>query len=73
MINDIGDEKTKVVVLEGWCVGFRALDDMEVEKCWDFAVRQRDREEYRGRLGWNNFENIQYLNEALKRYDEITE
>ena len=71
-VNDEADEKLRVVIFEGWCVGFRALTEEEVKHSWDLAVYQRDKGNYKGRLGWNSLESIQYVNNALKKYDEIT-
>ena len=72
-INKKGDERIHIVLFEGWCVGFRALDDEDVRKSWNSAVNQRDSKEYKGRLGLNSLESIEYVNNALKGYDEITE
>lgn len=73
IVNDTGEEEIEVVIFEGWCVGFRALSDIELQGHWESAVRQRNEEEYKGRLGWNSLESIRYINEALRDYDEITE
>ena len=54
-------------------MGFRALDDEDVRKSWNSAANQRDSKEYEGRLGLNSLESIEYVNNALKGYDEITE
>ena len=72
-VNNKGDEQIQIVLFEGWCVGFRALDDEDVRKSWSSAFNQRDSKEYKGRLGWNSLESIKYVNNALRRYDEITE
>jgi D-glycerate 3-kinase len=74
--NQQGDEKPiKVVIFEGWCVGFRPLDDNELKRKWNDAVQQR-REKgvgYDGRLGHVKLEDVQAINDALRRYDKLTE
>ena len=50
----------------------RALDDGRLRRLWDLAVSQKDNGEYTGRLGWNSLENVQYVNDALRKYDEVT-
>ena len=72
-VSNEGDEPIHIVLFEGWCVGFRALDDEDVRKSWKSAVNQRASKEYEGRLGLNSLESIEYVNSALKGYDEITE
>ncbi|KAL9112960.1 MAG: hypothetical protein Q9227_002825 [Pyrenula ochraceoflavens] len=65
----------KVVVFEGWAVGFRALEDEELEEKWKKVVaeRERDPKAYKGRLGWNRLEDVRTINEALKGYDAVTD
>ncbi|KAL8737040.1 MAG: hypothetical protein Q9181_002083 [Wetmoreana brouardii] len=64
----------KLVILEGWCLGFRALDDSQLEACWEQAVHACESGiGYRGRLGHNRLEDVQFLNEALKAYDVVTD
>ncbi|KAL8698114.1 MAG: hypothetical protein Q9201_006752 [Fulgogasparrea decipioides] len=64
----------KLVILEGWCLGFRALEDSQLKACWEQAVHARESVVgYRGRLGHNRLEDVQFLNESLKGYDVITE
>lgn len=62
----------RVVILEGWCVGFQALDTPRLQGKWEEAVAQREYGPYRGRLGWNRLEDVEFVNEALKGYDAIT-
>lgn len=72
-VNGMGEERIRVIILEGWCVGFRALDDQELRKKWEETVVQRKRGNYQGRLGWNRFQDIKFVNDALKGYDILTE
>lgn len=73
IVNDTEEKKIEVVIFEGWCVGFRALGNVELQEHWELAVRQRNDDQYKGRLGWNSLESIRYINEALRDYDKITE
>jgi D-glycerate 3-kinase len=77
-INSSGPASTvDIVILEGWCVGFRSLPPEEVKKQWQAAVELRKaaeqgKGEYNGRLGWNRLEDVLFVNEQLKKYDELT-
>ncbi|KAF9888874.1 hypothetical protein FE257_008243 [Aspergillus nanangensis] len=73
-----GDEdqgqKIKVVIFEGWSVGFRAWDDEILRQKWEAAVHQKDQDaSYNGRLGYVKFEDVKAVNDALKGYDAITD
>ena len=65
--------ETKVVIFEGWCVGFRALPREKLVREWEGAVRKREEGGYVGRLGWNKIEDVDFVNEALRRYDQLTD
>ena len=65
--------KTEVVIFEGWCVGFRALPRDKLVKEWEGAVREREKGKYVGRLGWNKLEDIEFVNDALREYDQLTD
>ncbi|KAJ5503139.1 hypothetical protein N7463_006013 [Penicillium fimorum] len=73
VVNQEGQDKVKVVIFEGWCVGFRAWDDQTLRAKWEAAVRQKENGEYDGRLGHVKFEDVKAVNDALKRYDVLTE
>lgn len=73
IVNEEGQEKVKVVIFEGWCVGFRAWDDQTLRAKWEDAVHQKKNGEYDGRLGHVKFEDVKAVNDALKRYDVLTE
>ncbi|KAJ5143051.1 uncharacterized protein N7515_001838 [Penicillium bovifimosum] len=73
VINEEGQEKVKVVIFEGWCVGFRAWDDHSLRAKWEAAVHQKESGEYNGRLGHVQFEDVKAVNDALKRYDVLTD
>ena len=71
--NEDGKPSIAVVILEGWCVGFRALAVDEVKRKWEIAVADRNAGHYDGRLGWNRLEDVEFINNALMDYDEITD
>ena len=62
-----------MVIFEGWCVGFRALEATELHRKWEQAVAEKAKVGYRGRLGLHRLDNLEFVNEALKRYDVLTE
>jgi D-glycerate 3-kinase len=73
VVNGEGQEKIKVVVFEGWSVGFRAWDDEVLREKWEDAVRRKEEGSYDGRLGYVALEDVKTVNNALKGYDLITE
>jgi D-glycerate 3-kinase len=67
-------KEVKVVIFEGWCVGFQALDGEELRRKWEEAVQEKEKGEgYDGRLGYMRFEDVEAVNDALKGYDALTE
>lgn len=72
-LNLQGEERVRVVILEGWCVGFRPLSREEIKSKWEDAVRAKEQGDYKGRLGYNRLEDVEFINKALKEYDELTE
>jgi D-glycerate 3-kinase len=76
-VNDVanGQRKVKLVIFEGWCVGFRSRPEEEVREVWEEAVRKKESEhsQYNGRLGHVKLEDVMAVNEALKGYDAFTE
>lgn len=73
IVNKYEDEPIEVVIFEGWCVGFRALEATKLHRKWEQAVAEKEKVGYRGRLGLHQLENLEFVNEALKRYDVLTE
>ncbi|EED18679.1 conserved hypothetical protein [Talaromyces stipitatus ATCC 10500] len=73
-VNKDGGEKIKAVIFEGWCVGFRPLDDETLRRKWEDAVKKREdpTSNYDGRLGFVKFEDVKAINDALKEYDVLT-
>ncbi|KAK4499105.1 hypothetical protein PRZ48_009617 [Zasmidium cellare] len=74
-VNKTGDKPVEVVVFEGWCVGFRALTDNEVERKWKDAIQQAEKGDgsYKGRLGHLKLEDVLLINSKLREYDALTD
>lgn len=74
-VNGLGQEQIKVLIFEGWSVGFRAWDEDVLRGKWEAAVRRKEDEGagYIGRLGHVKFEDVKTVNDALRRYDGLTE
>lgn len=78
VVNKPREKPMEVVIFEGWCVGFRALSGQQVETKWREAVsveekRKAASEPPLGRLGYNRLEDVQYINDALRSYDSLTD
>ena len=71
-VNQPGQPLIRVVILEGWCIGFRPLSAVELKHKWDIAAAQKDDKEYQGQLGYARFEDVEYINDALKSYEQLT-
>jgi D-glycerate 3-kinase len=68
-VNRPGVPSIDVIVLEGWCLGFRALTDAALEQKWQYA--RTDKEV--GQLGRLKLKDVQFINKALKGYDDVWE
>ncbi|OQE16699.1 hypothetical protein PENSTE_c023G00551 [Penicillium steckii] len=73
VVNADGQQKIKVVIFEGWCVGFRPRDDNTLRALWEDAVKRKESGDYSGRLGYVKFEDIQTVNDSLKGYNALTD
>lgn len=75
MVNREGEATVEVVVFEGWCVGFRALGDEELERKWEGARREamEGGDGYVGQLGRLRLEDMRFVNDKLREYDSLTE
>ncbi|KAL4942079.1 hypothetical protein BDV06DRAFT_212122 [Aspergillus oleicola] len=75
VVNKDGEEKVKVLIFEGWSVGFRAWEEDVLRQKWENAVKLKEElgEGYRGRLGYVKFEDVQTVNEKLRGYDGLTD
>ncbi|KAJ6084399.1 hypothetical protein N7486_011199 [Penicillium sp. IBT 16267x] len=73
VVNKEGQKKIKVIIFEGWCVGFRPWDDETLRAKWETAVQQKETGSYEGRLGHVKLQDVQAINDALKRYNALTD
>ncbi|KAL3475250.1 P-loop containing nucleoside triphosphate hydrolase protein [Aspergillus californicus] len=72
-VNGENQEKIKIIIFEGWSVGFRAWDDDVLRAKWEAAVKLKQNDPgYKGRLGHVKFEDIKTVNEELRGYDVLT-
>ncbi|EFE44217.1 hypothetical protein TRV_00993 [Trichophyton verrucosum HKI 0517] len=72
IVNDTqnGQPLIKVVIFEGWCVGFRSRPESEIQAEWENAVRRREQDDtYNGQLGHVKLEDVMTINDSLKKYD----
>ena len=69
------ESKIRLVILEGWCVGFRSLGPEKVKSVWEESVAKArdDSSNYRGRLGYQSLESVLVIDEALKEYGKVFE
>lgn len=72
-VNKYGEPIIEVVILEGWCVGFRHLSDEELEQKWIEAKHRKEQGKGDGQLGKLKLKDVKLVNEALKQYDRVTE
>ncbi|KAK0802698.1 hypothetical protein LTR02_003359 [Friedmanniomyces endolithicus] len=74
-VNAEGKPPVEVVVFEGWCVGFRPLDDKEVERKWRAAQAEYESKdaEYQGQLGKLQLLSVLFVNAKLREYDALTD
>lgn len=64
-INGPDQPSVEVVIFEGWCVGFRSLDEGEVVRKWEDANSRTLRQ--------HPLEHLLFVNEKLRAYDVITD
>lgn len=72
VVNAPNEPKIRIVLLEGWCIGFKALSDGELRRRWENARAQEATGVYGGRLAFASLCNLSVVNAALRPYDEIT-
>lgn len=66
---EVSQPNVDLVIFEGWCVGFRALDVADLEGKWRRAVERKDET---SKLWRCNLEEIRFVNERLREYDALT-
>lgn len=63
-VNETGQAKVQVVLLEGWCVGFKSITLQAVEAKWKGKNRT---------LHLHKLEDLQFINEQLQSYYGVTD
>lgn len=71
-VNQESPSTVQIFILEGWCVGFRALPDEQLMSKWQDAVKRSQNPNYQGRLGRISLNAVSFINEALRDYDALT-
>jgi D-glycerate 3-kinase len=74
-VNTDPSHPIRVVIFEGWSVGFRPLSRSALESKHAAAVSalHDPNAHYDGRLGHNTLESVMTINSALRDYDDITD
>lgn len=72
-VNASSDQKVKIIIFEGWCVGFQPLTTSELESKHSKAVEARNADggNYQGRLGHNTLQSVTAINESLRQYSKL--
>lgn len=63
-VNHEGQPRVQVVILEGWCVGFRGISHDEIEAKWLAPSRT---------LALHQLKDLCFINDQLKGYDVVTD
>lgn len=74
-INTDPQHPLRIVLFEGWCVGFRPLSEDRLGDLHAAAASaaRGGSGEYRGRLGHNTLKCVTTINEYLTQYDQVTD
>lgn len=73
-VNEAGTPKLKVIIFEGWCVGFRALEDAEVEIQWRASAELHKTDpNFVSTLWQHDLAHLVFVNSQLRSYDTITD
>jgi D-glycerate 3-kinase len=71
------EKRVKIVIFEGWCVGFQSLAASELQAKHANAVsslqaaKDGDLHVYTGRLAHNTLESVTTINESLMQYEKL--
>ena len=72
LVNAEGAKPVDVIVFEGWCVGFRALDSDALIEKWQEARAQEEQGNGHGQLRYCRLQDVEHINVALRGYDVLT-
>ena len=60
-----------MIILEGWCVGFRSLSPPALKAKWQNAVDLEEAGKGTGQLGKLKFEDVEFINNKLREYEAV--
>lgn len=74
-INTDPQHPLRIVLFEGWCVGFRPLPEDALRGLHAAAASaaRRASDHYQGRLGRNTLESVMTINDYLQQYNKVTD
>ncbi|KAL2121547.1 hypothetical protein VTJ04DRAFT_5574 [Mycothermus thermophilus] len=61
----------RVVILEGWCVGFRALPDHELEARWKRSRTLPPDERCNNHISRHELAHLRFINDQLSQYEAV--
>jgi D-glycerate 3-kinase len=61
----------RVVILEGWCVGFRALPDRELEARWNRSRTLPSDDRSNNHISRHELAHVRFINDQLSRYEMV--
>lgn len=70
--NEDLSRRARVLILEGWCIGFAALPASALIQKWSDAIRKSIRQNYHSRLANSQLSSLAFVNSALQSYDELS-
>ena len=72
-VNQDTSNPVRVILFEGWCVGFQPISSSSLSSQHESAVQALNANEstYSGRLGHNNLQSVTTINESLKQYSKL--
>jgi D-glycerate 3-kinase len=75
IVNQDSSHPIRVVLFEGWCVGYRPLTPTALEQKWQAALDEAKRNDgtYTGQLAHNTLSSLTTINNALHSYDQLTD
>ena len=71
VVNEPEQKRIELVILEGWCIGFQALSDADLQQSWEDAVLQYARDGRKSPLAASQLSSIHFVNAALRSYENL--
>ena len=73
LVNATPESCVELVFIEGWCLGFRPVGEVEVDSMWrDSQSKTTDDPAFFTRLRDNRLEDLLYIDRQLEAYDFLT-